>query len=357
MSASSPAKRGRRPVSLPPLSPADLASALKKASRIESALVEAYPVAPACFLDHSDNFTLLVAVVLSAQTTDVKVNQVTPALFRAAPTPAKMAALGADAILEHVRQVGLAKTKSQRIAALARILCDEHGGEVPRTFEELEALPGVGHKTASVVMMQAFGLPAFPVDTHIHRLACRWGCGDAKSVEMTEEALKVWFPNEGSWGELHTRIILFGREHCPSRNHDMDECLVCRFAATDEARELNSDSPKKFVAAKEHKNPYSIREVGEEGEKVAVKKEKKDTNVASNKIGVKHEPVLNVKSEKGARGGEKNGGSSGNVGQATVKEEDVAKGKSSTRKRKAPVKKSNDATAKRVARSSSSKNP
>lgn len=131
---------------------------------------------------------------------------------------------------------------------------------MPQTFEGLESLAGVGHKTASVVMMQAFKKPAFPVDTHIHRLACRWGCGDAKSVEKTEAMLKRWFPDPSTWGELHVRIILFGREFCPARKHDMDLCPICSFAATEESRRANDINVNKFVAAVKHSNPYSVRD-------------------------------------------------------------------------------------------------
>jgi endonuclease III len=250
-----------------PLAVAEVPSAAElprmhaKAERIAAALTSIYPVAPAGFLDHRNDFTLLVAVVLSAQTTDVKVNEVTPALFDAADNPRDMAALGVDRVLELIRTVGLAPGKSRNIVGLSERIVEEHSGEVPRTFDELEGLPGVGHKTASVLMMQAHGIPAFPVDTHIHRLACRWGCGVAKSVEKTEANLKLWFPDETTWGELHTRIILFGREHCHSRKHDMDACPVCSFAATDEARRLNASNPTKFVAAPKHADPYSIQEV------------------------------------------------------------------------------------------------
>jgi endonuclease III len=250
----------RTPPAPPPPSNADLPRMRAKAARISTALTAAYPVAPVGFLDHRDAYTLLVAVVLSAQTTDVKVNQVTPALFDAADTPAKMIALGQERVLELVRTVGLAPGKSKNIVGLSEQLVERHAGAVPRTFEELEGLPGVGHKTASVVMMQAFKIPAFPVDTHVHRLACRWGCGDSKSVEKTEAVLKQWFDDESAWGDLHTRIILFGREYCPARNHDMDACPVCSFAATAEARRLNLSSSNKFVGAPAHKDPYSIRD-------------------------------------------------------------------------------------------------
>lgn len=264
MSASaSPSPRKRRvPLAVAPVpSEADALRMHVKAERIVAALTTVYPVAPAGFLDHRNDFTLLVAVVLSAQTTDVKVNQVTPALFDAADNPRDMAALGVDRVLDFIRTVGLAPGKSRNVVGLSERILEEHGGKVPKTFEELENLPGVGHKTASVLMMQAHGMPAFPVDTHIHRLACRWGCGVAKSVEKTEANLKLWFPDDTTWGELHTRIILFGREHCHARKHDMNSCSICSFAATDEARTLNLSNPLKFIAAATHKDPYAIRSI------------------------------------------------------------------------------------------------
>lgn len=202
----------------------------KKAARIMAVLDELYPTTPIP-LDHVDPFTLLVAVVLSAQTTDKKVNEVTPALFARAPTPAAMAALSVDEIREIIRQVGLAPQKAKALQGLAEKLVVEHDGRVPRTFEALEDLPGVGHKTASVVMAQAFGHPAFPVDTHIHRLAARWGLSDGRSVEQTERDLKAVFP-EPSWNKLHLQIIYFGREHCPARGHDLTTCPICGWAAS-----------------------------------------------------------------------------------------------------------------------------
>jgi endonuclease-3 len=200
-----------------------------KADRIRLQLAELYP-SPPIPLDHVDPYTLLVAVMLSAQTTDKKVNQVTPALFAAASTPAAMAALPVEVILEHIRQVGLAPTKAKNLRELSRRIATEHGGVVPATFDGLEALPGVGHKTASVVMSQAFGVPAFPVDTHIHRLAERWGLSDGANVEQTERDLKALFP-ESSWNALHLQIIYFGREHCPARGHDPLVCPICSWAA------------------------------------------------------------------------------------------------------------------------------
>lgn len=202
----------------------------EKAQRILAILDELYPEARIP-LDHRDPFTLLVSVLLSAQTTDVKVNEVTPALFDEAPDPASMAELPVERILAIIRTVGLAPTKARNVQALSRRLVEQHDGEVPADFEALEALPGVGHKTASVVMAQAFGVPAFPVDTHIHRLAARWGLSDGSSVEKTERDLKHVFPRE-RWNDVHLAIIWFGREHCPARGHDLDRCPVCSWAAS-----------------------------------------------------------------------------------------------------------------------------
>jgi endonuclease-3 len=202
----------------------------EKARRIRAILDELYPEAPIP-LEHEDPFTLLVAVVLSAQCTDAKVNQVTPALFARAGTPEAMARLPVPEIQRLVASLGLAPTKARNLAALARKLVAEHGGKVPDRFEALEALPGVGHKTASVVMSQAFGHDAFPVDTHIHRLAARWGLSSGRSVEQTERDLKRLFPPE-SWRNLHLQIIHFGREHCPARGHDLAACRICSWAAS-----------------------------------------------------------------------------------------------------------------------------
>jgi endonuclease-3 len=202
----------------------------EKARRIQEILDRLYPEVPIP-LTHRDPFTLLVAVLLSAQTTDKKVNQVTPALFARADTPEKMAALPEEEIRELIREIGLNRQKAKALKGLSEILVEQHGGEVPRSFEELEALPGVGHKTASVVMVQAFGKPAFPVDTHIHRLAARWGLSDGSSVEKTERDLKRTFPEE-SWARLHLQIIYFGRQHCAARYHDLDACRICSWAAS-----------------------------------------------------------------------------------------------------------------------------
>jgi len=189
-------------------------------------LEQHYPETPIP-LDHSDPFTLLIAVLLSAQCTDKKVNEVTPALFAAGPNPAAMAALAEQTILGHIRVLGLAKTKARNVKRLAELLLERHGGAVPRSFAELEALPGVGHKTASVVMAQAFGVPAFPVDTHIHRLAQRWGLSNGLSVEQTERDLKGLFPQE-DWNKLHLQIIFYGREHCTARGCNGTLCGLCR---------------------------------------------------------------------------------------------------------------------------------
>lgn len=202
----------------------------EKADKIREILDDLYPRVDIP-LEHVDPFTLLVAVVLSAQTTDKKVNQVTPALFERASTPEEMARLEVDEIRHLIREIGLANQKAKSLRKMSEILVEEHDGEVPRTFDELEALPGVGHKTASVVMTQAFGLPAFPVDTHIHRLADRWGLSDGKNVVKTERDLKKVFPEE-TWGKVHLQIIYFGREHCPALYHDLEDCPICSWAAT-----------------------------------------------------------------------------------------------------------------------------
>ncbi|MFN9872544.1 MAG: endonuclease III [Cyanobacteriota bacterium] len=198
----------------------------ERAALILQRLQEHYPETPVP-LDHRDPFTLLVAVLLSAQCTDKKVNEVTPALFAAGPDPAAMAALPEETILGHIRQLGLARTKARNVRRLAELLIERHGGEVPRSFAELEALPGVGHKTASVVMAQAFGVPAFPVDTHIHRLAQRWGLSSGESVAQTESDLKRLFPRD-AWNKLHLQIIFYGREFCTARGCDGTVCPLCR---------------------------------------------------------------------------------------------------------------------------------
>ncbi len=203
---------------------------IEKAERIRKMLDELYPTVPIP-LDHTDPFTLLVAVLLSAQCTDKRVNTVTPALFELGPTPLAMASADVDDIREIIRPCGLSPAKSKNISNLSKLLLENHDGVVPQSFEDLEALPGVGHKTASVVMAQAFGVPAFPVDTHIHRLASRWGLSAARNVDQTERDLKSLFPKE-SWNKLHLQIIFFGREYCPARGHSLADCPICGWAAT-----------------------------------------------------------------------------------------------------------------------------
>jgi endonuclease-3 len=198
----------------------------ERAAHVDRRLEELYPETPIP-LDHRDPFTLLVAVLLSAQCTDARVNTVTPALFELADSPEKMARVPVEAIREIIRPCGLSPRKSQSIRDLSRILVEKHGGEVPADFGALEALPGVGHKTASVVMAQAFGVPAFPVDTHIHRLAKRWKLSEGRNVEQVERDLKKLFARE-RWNALHLRIIFCGREHCTARGCDGRSCLLCR---------------------------------------------------------------------------------------------------------------------------------
>jgi endonuclease-3 len=197
-----------------------------RADYIDRRLGELYP-APPIPLQHRDAYGLLIAVLLSAQCTDKRVNEVTPRLFALADAPAAMVALAVDAINAIVRPCGLAPRKAQAIHGLSRILLEKHGGQVPRTMEELEELPGVGHKTASVVMAQAFGVPAFPVDTHIHRLAQRWKLTNGRSVEQTEADLKKLFPRD-HWNRLHLAIIYYGREHCTAWSCDGTVCEICR---------------------------------------------------------------------------------------------------------------------------------
>ena len=198
----------------------------ERAAFVDHRLAELYPDPPIP-LAHKDTYTLLIAVLLSAHTTDRSVNAATPRLFALADTPEKMAQVPVEQIQELIRTVGLSRTKAKAVSELSRILVEKHGGQVPRTFEELEELPGVGHKTASVVMTQAFGVPAFPVDTHIHRLAQRWGLTNGRSVEQTERDLKAVFPRE-HWSKLHLRIIYYGREHCTARGCDGTVCEICR---------------------------------------------------------------------------------------------------------------------------------
>jgi endonuclease-3 len=201
----------------------------EKATLIGEILDDLYPDPPIP-LDHTDPFTLLVAVALSAQTTDKKVNQVTPALFAVAGTPEEMAALSPEEILSFIRELGLAPSKARNLSTMAHQILDA-GGEIVPDFAFLESLAGVGHKTASVVMAQAFDVPAFPVDTHIHRLAARWGLSNGTTVEKTEADLKAVFPRE-TWNDRHLQIIYFGREHCPARRHDLTACPICSWAAT-----------------------------------------------------------------------------------------------------------------------------
>lgn len=213
---------------------AGTAARAEKAARIMAILDELYP-APPIPLEHADPFTLLVAVVLSAQTTDKKVNQVTPALFARAPTPEAMAQLTVAEIAQLIREVGLAPQKAKALQALARILVEQHGSRVPSTFEALVALPGVGRKTANVVLSQAFGQPAFPVDTHIHRLAARWGLSRGRTPDHTEQDLRRVFP-ESSWNRLHLQMIYFGREHCPALRHEAATCQICSWAGPKRTR-------------------------------------------------------------------------------------------------------------------------
>ncbi len=212
----------------------------EKVERIGEILDDLYPEPPIP-LDHTDPYTLLVAVALSAQTTDKKVNEVTPQLFAVADTPEKMVELGPDRILELIRQIGLAPTKARNLWVAANQIV-EAGGEVLPDWEFLESLAGVGHKTASVVMAQAFGVPAFPVDTHIHRLATRWGLSEGKNVEQVERDLKRVFPSD-TWTRRHLQIIYFGREYCPALRHDFTTCPICSFAATKKAARA-ADRPR-----------------------------------------------------------------------------------------------------------------
>jgi endonuclease-3 len=201
---------------------------MKKAEKVQfvlDTLEKLYPNPPVP-LEHKDPYTLLIAVLLSAQCTDERVNKITPVLFENSDTPLKMARRTQEEILDIVRPCGLGPMKSKGIYELTRILLDKYDGKVPQSMEELEALPAVGHKTASVVLIQAFGVPAFPVDTHIHRLMHRWGLSSGKSVIQTEKDGKRLFPKE-FWIKLHLQIIYFGREYCPARGHDPMECPIC----------------------------------------------------------------------------------------------------------------------------------
>ena len=212
----------------------------EKAKIIGDMLDELYPETPIP-LDHYSAYTLLVAVMLSAQTTDKKVNEVTPALFKKADTPEKMAKLDVKLIQSIIKEIGLAPTKAKNLRKTAHQLIE--GGGVKQDWDYLESLAGVGHKTASVVMSQWFGVPAFPVDTHIHRLAARWGLSNGKSVDKTEKDLKNVWP-EDEWNRRHLQIIFFGREHCPARNHDLKKCPICSWAASKKRILLEAKSKK-----------------------------------------------------------------------------------------------------------------
>lgn len=206
---------------------------LQKAKYIIEELEKLYPETPVP-LDHTDAYTLLIAVLLSAQCTDVRVNQITPTLFERANNPQKMILLDVDEIREIIKPCGLSPRKSKAISELSHIILNEHNGEVPQSFEELEKLPGVGHKTASVVMSQAFGVPAFPVDTHIHRLLTRWGITNGKNVELTEKDAKKIFPRE-LWNKLHLQIIFYGREYSPARSPKIEKDFITRTIGTKKA--------------------------------------------------------------------------------------------------------------------------
>jgi len=203
---------------------------MKKSEKVQTIMAildELYPKTPIPLKHKQKNvFTFLVAVLLSARATDVSVNKVTPALFELADTPNKMQHVEVEAIRKIIKPVGLSPTKAKNIKALSQILVERFNGKVPDNFEDLESLPGVGHKTASVVMSQAFKVPAMPVDTHIHRLAKRWGLSSGRNVVETEQDLKRLFPQE-KWNKLHLQIIFFGREYCPARGHDEKQCLIC----------------------------------------------------------------------------------------------------------------------------------
>ena len=206
----------------------------ERAAFVDRRLAQLYPTTPVP-LAHGDAFTLLIAVLLSAQCTDKRVNEVTPKLFVLAATPEAMARVPVAEIQRIIRPCGLSPQKAKAIAGLSRRLIERHGGQVPRSFAELEELPGVGHKTASVVMAQAFGVPAFPVDTHIHRLAQRWKLTSGRNVEQTERDLKALFPPE-HWNQLHLRIIFYGREHCTARGCDGTGCEICRTVVPERKR-------------------------------------------------------------------------------------------------------------------------
>ncbi|MDB4107317.1 endonuclease III [Bacteroidia bacterium] len=198
----------------------------ERANKIRVILDKEFPTVPIP-LDHKDSYTLLIAVLLSAQCTDERVNKITPLLFAKADNPYDMVKMSLEEIKEIVRPCGLSPMKSKGIYGLSQMIIEKHGGEVPQSFEDLEAMPAVGHKTASVVMSQAFGVPAFPVDTHIHRLAYRWKLSTGKNVDKTEKDLKAIFPID-TWNKAHLQIIYFGRKYCPARGHDPLACPICK---------------------------------------------------------------------------------------------------------------------------------
>lgn len=227
----------------------------EKARRILAIMEELYPEPPIP-LEHESSFQLLVAVVLSAQTTDKKVNEVTPHLFSESPGPEAMSQLGVDRIREIIREIGLAPQKAKALDGLSRQLLEKHGGEVPGDFDALVALPGVGRKTANVIMAQAFGQPAFPVDTHIYRLAARWGLSRANGPDGTEKDLKSIFPEE-TWAKLHLQIIYFGREYCPALHHDLAECPICGWAASKKRIEEEAKKNRDLRSARSKKKTGS----------------------------------------------------------------------------------------------------
>jgi endonuclease-3 len=200
-----------------------------KAQKIADILAALYPDPPVP-LDHTNPFELLVAVLLSAQCTDARVNLVTPALFQEANSALDMSTVPVETVKKHIRTCGLAPTKAKNIVALSKLLVERHDGEVPNDMKALEALPGVGHKTASVVLAQSFNVPTFPVDTHIFRLANRWGLSTGKNVTIVERDLIKTFPKP-LWNDLHIQLIMFGREHCPARGHNPEICPICSWAS------------------------------------------------------------------------------------------------------------------------------
>jgi endonuclease-3 len=220
----------------------------QKCEQIQVILDRLYP-APPVPLDHRDAYTLLIAVLLSAQCTDVRVNQVTPKLFALADNPAAMAIQSVETVRELIFPCGLSPQKSKAIVELSRLLLAHHGGQVPAEYSALIALPGVGNKTAQVVMAQAFGVPTFPVDTHIHRLATRWGLTTGKNVEQTERDLKRLFARD-QWNKLHLQVIYFGREHCPALRHDPKHCPICSWASTPADASAPSDRPTSRAGAR-----------------------------------------------------------------------------------------------------------